>query len=319
MPAPLQSASGYGGLDATPLARPGYYNEIMARVYERDFLPEITNSEIDERIIACHQQVQILKAPEVGPWRSIQKNQEMTPSQVTAEAICFEICNAAYNAIKFDKLDIRWACDRWDQFEDKFLEDVYESWVSMQRKWVLTAMIMEADSSNMGSNAGVHGNIDLGSRGNPVEITPTNIAYHFTQLQQVLTEQLRWVDNEMFIVIPSVFKSVLVQSNFANSMWVGDAKKTSLGIDGLWDQQIAGFNVIETVHAPFVRENNRICYYVIAGHKSAFAYAADIIDARLVYPEKTWSVEYQMLGVWGGKMLYPEAIAIGYWTFNAGI
>ena len=123
----------------------------------------------------------------------------------------------------------------------------------------------------------------------------------------------------MFIVIPSVFKSVLVQSNFANSMWVGDAKKTSLGIDGLWDQQIAGFNVIETVHAPFVRENDRICYYVIAGHKSAFAYAADIIDARLVYPEKTWSVEYQMLGVWGGKMLYPEAIAIGYWTFNAGI
>ena len=95
MPAPLQSASGYGGLDATPLARPGYYNEIMARVYERDFLPEITNSEIDERIIACHQQVQILKAPEVGPWRSIQKNQEMTPSQVTAEAICFEIGRAS--------------------------------------------------------------------------------------------------------------------------------------------------------------------------------------------------------------------------------
>lgn len=113
MPAPLQSASGYGGLDATPLARPGYYNEIMARVYERDFLPDITNSDIDERIIRCHQQVQILKAPEVGPWRSIQKNQEMIPSQVTAEAICFEICNAAYNDIKFDKLDIRWACDRW--------------------------------------------------------------------------------------------------------------------------------------------------------------------------------------------------------------
>lgn len=29
MPAPLQSASGYGGLDATPLARPGYYNDTL--------------------------------------------------------------------------------------------------------------------------------------------------------------------------------------------------------------------------------------------------------------------------------------------------
>ena len=61
MPAPLQSASGYGGLDATPLARPGYYNEIMARVYERDFLPEITNSEIDERIISIASKLNIEK------------------------------------------------------------------------------------------------------------------------------------------------------------------------------------------------------------------------------------------------------------------
>ena len=34
----LNSASGYGGLEATPLARPGYCNEIINRVYERDFL-----------------------------------------------------------------------------------------------------------------------------------------------------------------------------------------------------------------------------------------------------------------------------------------
>ena len=319
MPAPLQSASGYGGLDATPLARPGYYNEIMARVYERDFLPDITNSDIDERIIRCHQQVQILKAPEVGPWRSIQKNQEMIPSQVTAEAICFEICNAAYNDIKFDKLDIRWACDRWEQFEQKFLEDCYESWVSVQRRWVLAAMVVEASADNQGANAGKNHDIDLGSRGNPISVTPKNIAFHFTNLQRVLMEQLRWVEGEMFLVLPVAFRTTLVLSDFANPRWVGDAKP-SFAVDGMWEQPIAGFNLIETVHAPMVKENDgRICYYVIAGHKSAFAYAADIIDGRIVYPERTWSAEYQMLGVWGGKMLYPEAIAIGYWTFNPGV
>lgn len=122
----LQSASGYGGLDQTPLARPGYYNEIIANVYEKDFLQMITNSRISERITACNQVVQILKAPEVGPWRPYQKNQELIPNQVTANAICLSICNAAYNAIKIDELDIHWACERWAQWEQAFLEATYE-------------------------------------------------------------------------------------------------------------------------------------------------------------------------------------------------
>lgn len=315
---PLQSASGYAGLDATPLARPGYYNEIMARVYERDFLPEITNNEIDERITQCHQQVQILKAPEVGNWRTLQKNQEMIPNQVTADAICLEICNAAYNDIKIDELDIRWACERWDAWEEKFLDAVYESYVAMQRTWVLTAMILEADGKNQGAHAGKYGNIDLGSRGNPVTVNKDNIALRVSQLQQVLMEQLRWKDGEMFLVVPVAFRPVLAQSNYANVAWTGSTPKaTSFNIDGMWDIPLGGFNVIETTHAPMVVENdNRICFYIIAGHRSAFAYASDIIDGRIVQPERTWSAEYQMLAVWGGKMLYPDAVAVAYWTFS---
>lgn len=317
MPAPLQSASGYGGLDATPLARPGYYNEIIARVYERDFLPEITNSEIDERIIQCHQSVQILKAPEVGPWRTMQKNQEMVPNQISAEAVCLEICNAAYNDIKIDELDIRWACDRWDAWEEKFLDAVYESYVKMQREWVLTAMILEASTTNKGATAGVNADINLGSKGNPVIVNKTSLPLALAQLQQVLMQQLRWRPNEMFIVLPTDVRMVLVQSDYANTMWVGDqAKSTSVAVDGAWDQQLMGFNVIETVNAPkAVEADGSVCYYVIAGHRGAFAYAADIINGRVIQPERSFSAEYQMQAVWGGKMLYPEAIAVGYWKF----
>lgn len=85
-----------------------------------------------------------MKAPEVGEWRTLQKNQEMIPNQVSTEAICLEVCNAAYNDIKIDQLDIRWACERWDAWEEAFLDAVYEKYVEMQRKWVLTAMIIEA-------------------------------------------------------------------------------------------------------------------------------------------------------------------------------
>lgn len=313
----MQSSSGYGGLEATPLARPGYYNEIIARVYERDFLPEITNSEIDERIIQCNQKVQIMKAPEVGPWRSYQKNQEMVPNQISADAICLDICNAAYNDIKIDKVDIHFACERWNSWEEKFLDAVYESYVAMQREWVLTAMIMEASPQNRGSKAGKFGTIDLGSRGNPVVVNKDNIPLRMAQLQQVLMEQLRWKDGEMFIVLPIAFRPVLSMSNFANASWTGNCKPCSYGIDGLWNVPIGGFNIIETTHAPYVVEQDgRVCFYILAGHRSAFAYASDIIEGRIVESQRTFGVEYQMLAVWGGKMLYPEAIAVAYWTFN---
>lgn len=313
----MQSSSGYGGLEATPLARPGYYNEIITRVYERDFLSEITNSEIDERITRCHQKVQIMKSPTVGPWRSYQKNQEMVPNQISADAICLDICNAAYNDIKIDETDIYFACERWVPWEEKFLDEVYESYVSMQREWVLTAMIMEASPQNRGSAAGRFGNIDLGSRGNPVVVDKENIPLRMAQLQQVLMEQLRWKDGEMFIVMPIAFRPVLSMSNFANAAWTGNCKPCSFGIDGMWNVPLGGFNVIETTHAPYVVEQDgRVCFYVIAGHRSAFAYASDIIKGRIVESQRTFGLEYQMLAVWGGKMLYPEAIAVAYWTFR---
>lgn len=313
----MPSSSGYGGLEATPLARPGYYNEIITRVYERDFLSEITNSEIDERITRCHQKVQIMKSPTVGPWRSYQKNQEMVPNQISADALCLDICNAAYNAIKIDKTDIYFACERWVPWEEKFLDEVYESYVAMQREWVLTAMIMEASPQNRGSAAGRFGTIDLGSRGNPVVVDKENIPLRMAQLQQVLMEQLRWKDGEMFIVMPIAFRPVLSMSNFANAAWTGNCKPCSYGIDGLWNVPLGGFNVIETTHAPYVVEpDGRVCFYVIAGHRSAFAYASDIIEGRIVESERTFGLEYQMLAVWGGKMLYPEAIAVAYWTFR---
>lgn len=313
----MQSSSGYGGLEATPLARPGYYNEIISRVYERDFLSEITNSEIDERITRCHQKVQIMKSPTVGPWRSYQKNQEMVPNQISADAICLDICNAAYNAIKIDKTDAYFACERWVPWEEKFLDEVYESYVAMQREWVLTAMIMEASPQNRGSAAGRFGTIDLGSRGNPVVVDKDNIPLRMAQLQQVLMEQLRWKDGEMFIVMPIAFRPVLSMSNFANAAWTGNCKPCSYGIDGLWNVPLGGFNVIETTHAPYVVEpDGRVCFYVIAGHRSAFAYASDIIEGRIVESDRTFGMEYQMLAVWGGKMLYPEAIAVAYWTFR---
>lgn len=312
----LSSASGYGGLAASPLARPGYYNQIIGRVYERDFIPEITSSEIDERIVRCNQQVQIMKAPIVGSWRTYTPNQEIVPNQITTEAICLQICNAAYNAVKVDKTDIHFTCERWPAYEEAFLDSIYESYVDMIRPWVFAAMILEASPRNKGRNAGLHGNIDLGASGNPAIVNKDNITLQFANLANVLRDQLRFSKSEMFVVLPTMFRLVLAQSNYSDTSWTGGScRPCSFGIDGMWEQQLMGFNIIETIHSPSVMDNGKLSFYIIAGHRDAFAFASDIVEGRLVEPDRTFSVEYQMLAVWGGKMIYPESIAVAYWTF----
>lgn len=313
----FKSASGYGGLEGTPLARIGYYNKIIARAWETDFIPEIVNSEIDERITRCNQKVQFIRQPQVGPWRKYDKNQELVPNQLTPESFCMEICNAAYNDIKIDKMDVQQACERWAEWESSFLESTYQSLTEMWRTWVLNGMVLETSARNKGSKAGKWRNIDLGAPGKPLQVTPQNVHRALARLQRVLRDTHRWEEGKMFIVIPTALKEILVSSPYANAAWMGDCVPCSMNIDGLLPKKLMGFNVIESTYAPTVfDQTGDVAYYIIAGHNQAFAFAADIIEGRLIEPDRTFGIEYQMLAVWGGKMIYPDAMAIGYWTLG---
>lgn len=315
----LQSSSGYGGFDGTPLARPGYSDYIITKIFEKSFLREITNTRIDERITSCNQVVQFMIAPEISPWRNYQKNQRLVPSQVTPNAMCVSICEAAYQALKFDKLDIHWACERWESWESAFLDAIYETWEDKQRRWVFYAMLSQVSPGNKGARAGKFKNINLGTLGAPIPITPTNIAEQFSLLKVVLTQRGWWRDGQMFAVVPVEFFPVFSQSNFANKAWVGDScgGGCSLAVDGIWEQNIMGFKIIQTRHAPYFKETgDRYGFSIIAGHSEAFAYAADIIEGRLVTSADDFGIQYQMMGVYGGAMLYPEAMAIAHWTFQ---
>lgn len=300
-----------------PLAQIGYYDEIIAQAWERDFLPEITNTEIDERITQCNQQVQFIRQPKVGKWRRYEKNQELIANQLTPEGFCMEICNAAYQDIKIDKMDIAQACTRWDAWESSFLESTYQSLTEMWRTWVLNAMILETSPENKGNKAGIKHNIDLGQPGAPLIVTPENVQRALARLQRILRDQQRWEEGQMFVVIPTALKEVLSMSPYARADWMGDCVPCSMNIDGLLPQKLFGFNVIESTYVPSVMDSTgEIAYYIIAGHRQAFAFAADIIEGRLVEPSRTFGVEYQMLAVWGGKAIYDDALAVGYWSFG---
>jgi hypothetical protein len=310
-----RDSAGYNGLMNSPLARPEYKDQIMAHYEERDFLADITNSSINEQITNCGQLVQILCAPKVPKWRTYSVNQPMTNSQVSITAICLSICNAAYQSIKFDTLTINAACTNWPLFEAAFLEANYESYAAFQRDWVFSHMIAAAARENQGNAAGQKRNLPLGAKGAPRIVTRQSIALDMSYLRQCLVEHRHWVNGQMFLVVPPDFYTVLANSNYANASWIGGGR-LSTQIDGAWVDQVMGFNIFESIYLPSILDNSKLCYYVLAGHRDAYTYATNIVQARLMEDLSTFGIMYQMLGVWGGAPLYPQFLAVGYWSFD---
>lgn len=312
----FQSASGYPGMEATPLARVGYSDVILARVYEEDWLPRITNSALLKPVTECNQIIQLMKAPEVGPLRSYQKNQQLVPNTIGTSAKCLTICNLGYQDVKFDITDVKQACDRWAPFEELFLESLYQSYVDSQRKFVLGRMMAQVSPATSLDKAGPLHDVNLGAPGAPVHITPENLPARLLELQRVLVETRRWKEGEMFIIVPPILRTYIAMSNYSNSLWSCECGTI---VSGMWDKPLAGFQVIESTHVPVRMDSTgTYSFYILAGHKDATAYASNIIESRLVTQDvNSFGVRYQFLVAWGAEVIYPDALAMGYWTFDA--
>lgn len=311
------ASNGMLDIQTTPLARIGYHNTIIARVFEQDFIPEITNTTIKESDFQCNSVVQFVKQPIVGEWRQHEKGQNLIADQISPEAFSVKICNAKYKAIILTNEDIREACDRWDAWEASFKESTYESIAREWRQWVLAAMISETHPGNKGSKAGANKNFDLGSIGKPIIVTARNVMQHIVNLRTVLKSRLRWEDGKMFIVIPDELYAVIATSEYANVGFTGDCQQCSMGITGFMPKQLFGFNVVQTGCAPQAKDpSGELAFYIVAGHIEAYAFIADITEGRVMQMPNAFNIQYQMKAIWGGKAIHPEALALGYWAID---
>jgi hypothetical protein len=313
----LMAASGFAGLENSPLARIGYYNKIISKGWETDFLPLITNTEIDGRLFQCNQMIQFTKQPTTGPWRrDYEKNQELILDQVSPEAFTMVCYESAYKAIKFDKLDVSRICERWGEFERGFIDDMYHTLSEMWHAYVLNTMILGAAARNKGSSAGRSGNVNLGTVGAPIVITGANIATELARLKRVLMEARRWREGEMFIILPPAILEQFVTSPYASALQMGNCVDCSLLATGEVPNKIAGFTVIQTDQLPSVLDpvTGAESFMIVAGHKMATAFVGDIVEADIAPVANSFGYAYRVLTVWGSQVIYPDALAVGYWT-----
>ncbi len=313
----IQSASGYGGMEAGPFSRVVSSDFIALKHYERNWLNEVTNTSIMAPIEKCGQVLQVPVAPEIGGWTAYQKNMQLTPNTVSTTGLCLTMCNAAYNDFKFDTLDVNQLCDRFGPFQELFLEGLVNSYVDLTRQYVVGTMLTGADDTTSGPTAGKFGDINLGMEGAPIHITPDNLAMEASKLRRALKEQ-QFLNSrsagEFFIIVPPAVTSYLAALKY-NS--VINTCECNLDIPNMWDIPIMGFKTIETVHSPVKFENGQVCYYIIAGWREATAFGTYMPIARVITEDpNSFGIRYQYLATWGAETIYTKALAVAYWTFD---
>lgn len=314
----VANASGYKDLLNTPLNDGVVYaGMIIDRNFEEDMMYYITNTTVLDDLTRCGQVIQFNKPPRVGPWRAYEKNQNMVSDQPTSDSFCITVCNAAYKSIKIDELDIYRACNSWDAFETGFLNDCWRELSELWHSDVLTGMQLQVSSRNLGKSAGRYGNIDLGSVGNPLHLTPDTIVSFFSRMRDVLIDAGRWVDGEMFIVVPRAMQSLLLETMYAKQLCCNTGE--SLLFKGMKASDIMGFTVVESDRMRPVVDpaTRRLVYPILAGWNEAYAFTGDIVKAELNRsPGNSFGVVYNMLTVYGGGVIYPDAMAKAYVTFS---
>lgn len=314
----LGSASGYGSIHDTPLATKGYHSRIIERGWENDILGEIVNTRIVAQAFDCNQVVEFILQPDVGPWRKYEDNQVIKPDTVQITSVQMTLCNQAYKAIKIDNNLQRNLCRFWSKFEAGFLDSCYRELSGMWHSFVLSAMVLEADRRNKGANAGRDRSINLGTVGSPVRVTPANLPVNLMNLRNVLVHNSRWKNDEMFLIVPPEFGNVVIQSEYRLAADISCCKDPSMLLTGELPGKLAGFRTIESMRtiSAFDTTVNKQAYYILAFWKEAFAFYGDITEGRIIEDKDYWGRQYQMAALWGGKAIYGDAIAVGYWTFE---
>ena len=311
------SASGYKDLLNTPLADGIVYaGTIVDRNFEDDWLYQVTNSRVLDPLLECGQVITFQKPPIVGSWRPYEKNQERVYDQPQGGNFCISICNQSYKSIKIDKQDIRAMCSNWDAYETAFLSDAWYNLSSLWHTDVLTGMSLQVASTNMGTKAGRYKNINLGTIGNALHLTPQNIIAFFDRLKTVLKQAGRWYEGEMFLLVPPAMISLLLQTLYEKQLCCDVSG--SLMFKGLRAVDILGFTVIETerLEPTIDPATNRLVYSILAGWNEAYAFSGDIIDADIDKVPNSWGISYNMLSLYGGGVIYPDGLAKAYVTFS---
>ncbi len=145
----------------------------------------------------------------------------------------------------------------------------------------------------------------VGDDTTPLAALTASVAYKLlVDLGTKLSERNVPEDQRFAIVPPFFHAALLMDDRFVKTGGTNSEVRLENGKVG----EAAGFSIMKSNNVPNTAGAK---YKVIAGHPMAFSYAEQIVKVETYKPEKRFGDGVKGLHVYGGKLVYPDAWAVG--------
>jgi hypothetical protein len=265
--------------------------KLIEKFYNATVLSAIANTDYEGEIKNQGDTVHIRTKPTITI-RDYQVNQDLLIERPSSNIVDFTIDNAKYF--------------------NEALDDVMEvqSDINLLSLWADDASVLgiiDAGivAANKGTTAGkISLNINLGTTGAPIAVTPLNIVDSIVDLGTVLDEQ-NIPETGRWLVIPPWVAALIKKSDLRNASISGDG--VSLVRNGRLGM-IDRFTMYSSNLLPTAVEGATNAFRIFAGHPHGLTFASQITKMETLRSERSFSNLMRGLQVYGAKVL--DGIAI---------
>lgn len=209
------------------------------------------------------------------------------------------------------------------------LMDLFTNDASMQMKInidkdVLSGTFNQGSASNYGATAGaVSGAFNLGVDTSAVTLTPANIIQYITSLSSVLDEA-NVPETDRFLVISPTERQLLMQSPLAQAQFMGDPTsilrngkigtidRFTIYVSNLIPRGAAGYTwntAANSYNSVTVSSGAVKRHAVIAGHKSAISFAAQIAKVETLQNPNDFGTLVRGLNIYGYQVTQTSGLS----------
>lgn len=145
----------------------------------------------------------------------------------------------------------------------------------------------------------------VGDDTTPLNALASNVAYQLLVDLGVKLDERDIPSDGRFVIIPPFFHGALLKDD--RFVKTGGSQAENRLVNGMVGEA-AGFKVLKSNNVP---NTSGTKYKVIAGHSMGFSYAEQIVKVETYKPEKRFGDGVKGLHVYGGKLIRPQAWAVG--------
>jgi hypothetical protein len=276
--------------------------KLLEKYYNATVLSAISNTDYEGEIKNKGDKVKIRTKPTITI-KDYQVDMPLTLERPSSNLLEFTIDYAKYfNLVLDDVMELQsdinmlsaWADDASEQI--KIVIDTV----------VLNLIDAGVSVDNKGATAGkISDDINLGTTGTPVAITPANVVDSIVDLGTVLDEQ-NIPETGRWLVVPAWLAGMIKKSDLRDASITGD--NVSLlrnGRIGMIDR----FTLYSSNLLPTATEGTAKATRIFAGHPHGLTYAAQINNVESMRSEQTFGTILRGLTVFGSKVLDGIALA----------